>query len=438
MSTSVTVKGFVEIAALVSNEIGVVSTLGEMSLYSSTFTKEGGEYENPDVPGYRLVSVRSYDTSGTEMPVPQDISNQIISFIKSVYSYGISHSQPYDLQNWLDTLTALYNGKVSSINLGTLQQSSVASYCLPQWVSFTSLIGDGATVKVWLADQAFQEQFDEYEITVVPPITPLDTFFSAPGIVKAALDARTKDLMFQQIQVAANQDPYTLLRYMSFNYTPQGSTAVPTDWAVLIYGANGDNIDAIKDAIVEYVLANSTHSRSEWEAILPDLFKRTEFIMLPRWDYMAIPDYSIEQGIYSALANPVETISFAQKQVTFYDSTFVQNNITILPHIYRTISIAVVNGSSNIETKTSFSKIFSDYIPVPTTSTDFNRQSEFTRNWALKLTKMLMMAESMDANTSVGTDFRKVKRNGQLWLSLMYDNVQYLMMPKYVLKGLLR
>lgn len=436
MPSSVTVKGFVEIAALVSNEVGVISTLGEMSTYSTTFTKEGGEYDNPDVPGYRLVSVRSYDTTGVEVPIPQDISNQIISFIKSVYAYGISHSQPYDLQNWLDTLGALYNGRVSAINLGPLQQSAVAVYCLPEWVSFTSLLGDGAVVKVWLSDNAFQEQFDEYEITVVPPIVPLDTFFSAPGIVKAALDARTKSMMFTQIQDAAGKDPYTMVRYMGFNYTPQNSTPVSTDWAVLIYGANGDNIDAIKDAIVEYIINNSTHSRGEWEVILPDLFKRTEFVMIPRWDKMAIPDFSIEQGIYSSLSDPVEIIAAAQKYVPFYDSTYVQNNITVLPHVYRTISILVVNGSSNIDTKKSFSKLFSDYIPVATSSTDFNRQSEFTRTWALKIMDMLLMAETMDENTSVGVSFRKVKRNGQLWLSLIYDNVQYLMMPKYILKSL--
>ena len=44
---------------------------------------------------------------------------------------------------------------------------------------------------------------------------------------------------------------------------------------ICLSGQAGDNIDSVKDRIVEYILENSSNSQSDWEQIMPDLFKRS-------------------------------------------------------------------------------------------------------------------------------------------------------------------
>ncbi len=420
------VKGFVSRSDFISNADGVVSPIFEISPNSLTYNRERGEYQDNNYPESILHTFQSVDADGNTYELPTTQVSEVFQIVNAVLSYVSSHSAPYDKADFLATINVGFSGKVTDFDYGDLVNTAVQ--IVPEWLTWKSVTHPDTEVKIWLADLAFQEQFDGYKIITVPPIDLLDSFFGNYGQMVTALKAITFSIMQERCQTARADRPSTYIRAYDFDYVNPNNTAQKTTvpWAVLVYGKNGDNIDTIKDEIVEYILDHSTHTREEWEVIFPDLFKRTEFIFLPRWDLVAIPNLTVYSSIYSSMIDPYESISFAKGVLSTMPAAFIDNNLTVIPFDFKCISTLCVNGQNNVEGKKAIEDIFPDYIPVPTTSVDFDRMSENTRNWVLNMQKLLKAAETATQYSTVVNPMRRVKRNGMIYLSLYYNNINFL------------
>jgi hypothetical protein len=424
------IKGFVTINNFIDNTPGILSPLGELSTWSTTYSKEKGEYQDLTIPGYKLVTFNSSDsTSNEKIQVSNLEVLEILEVVRESINYASVHIRPYDVVDFRGTLLNNFYTRVSNINFGAFVDNGTLA--LPEWISWNSLSSD-TFVKIWLSDQSFSEQYDEYEIVVIPPIINLDDLFGFYNVAVNTMASRTISDLSDIIQNTKGSNPETYLRMLNFNYVNVNNTSqvTPTDWAILVYGRSGDNIDAIKDAIVEYILNNSTHTRGEWTLIFPDIFKRTEFIILPRWDKVAIPNLTVMGALYSSILNPIECISFAKTSISYYPPTFIETNIHIMPYDYKALSLLVINGVDNILGKRDIVDLFSDYIPVSTSLADFNRMSIKTRDWVILLEQLLILAETATEFTSVPNKFRRIMRDGILYISVIYDNINYLVAAK--------
>lgn len=425
------VKGFVTVSAYVNNTPGDTSSLGELSTWSRTYSKEKGEYQFNDLPGYKLTTFKVTDSvSGIQQVLNSGVARQIIQVVTDCISYATSHIRPYDSLDFKNTILVNFFQRVANLQMGDFRDNGTLA--LPEWLSWESTDNSGTIVKIWLSDPAFQDQYDEYEIEVLPPVDVVDHLFNAYNLALTEVNARTSAQLSDKIQTLKGENPETFLRMMDFKFINSLNTAQvnKTTWAVLIYGKVGDNVDSIKDAIVEYVLANSTHTKAEWEVILPEIFKRTEFVLLPRWDKISIPNLGNLSSLYSSAVNPNESIAFAKRAINFYPEAYITNNVMVFPYDYKAVSIVAVNGNTNIEGFETLFGIFSDYIPVPTTSADFNRMQVKTQDWMILLEKLLIIAETATVYTSVPLYARKQYRNGILYVSAMFDNVNYLVAAK--------
>jgi hypothetical protein len=425
------VKGFVTINQFVNNTPGLISPLGELSTWSRTYSKEKGEYQNPDVPGFKLTTFKSITGNDVETPVTTNLAKQILEVVNDCVIYATSHIRPYNSIDFKNNILTNFYLKVTDLHIGDFVDNGTIA--LPEWVSWTSADNAGTLVRVWLADLAFQDQYDESTIVVVPPMENIDHFFNAYNIALTELNARTSSQLTDKIQLLKNGHPETYIRLMDFNFINRLDSAQinPSTWGAIIYGKIGDNIDNIKDAMIEYVLSHSVHSKAEWEAILPDLFKRTEFIMMPRWDKVSIPNLTIAANLYSSMLDPRECINFAKAVVDFYDQVYVENNTIIFPFDYKAISLVSVNGITNSGNNRTLNGLFPDYIPVNTSSPDFSRMSLKTRDWMLYLQELLIAAETVTPFTSVPLNVRKQYKGGKLFVSGMYDNVNYLVAARF-------
>lgn len=423
-------KGFMNIQSLFSNKYGEVSPVGEISTWSSTFTKERGEYNHPTLPDYRLVSTKNINTELEELEIDEALVNLTIEVVHSVKQYMMSHTKPYNVDYLVAEVLAENYGKISSFTTGMLIDSHLVT--LPEWISFVSVSDPDQFVKIWLSDEAFKNQYDEFDISVIPYFDNLDDFFQTPNAVKERLAKFDYTLFVDQIQENKGDDPETYFKVLSFDYVnpnfPQDKTK--TYWGVLIYGEEGNYIDSIKDAIIDFILNHSTKSRDEWEKILPDLFKRTEFVILPRWDKYAIPNLVFTEGIYSSWSHILETLDFAKNHTPFYQPNHVEQNTLLIPFPYKNITLVFVNGDKNIEGKQHIDLMFSDYLREPNISLDFRRMTEYTRNWCNGLHQQLMWAEKASETITVKRPYRKIVRGGKMYVSWLYDNVNYLMLVK--------
>lgn len=421
------IKGFAIIEDLKDNTPGAVAQLGELSKWSRTYSREIGEYQTSDIPGYQFVSFKSIDEStGTEVVVGELQAKEIISVVKECVIYATSHIRPYDSLDFQNTILSTFFQRISNFEFGQFIDNGTLA--LPEWISWKSLGNDNSLIKVWLADIAFRNQYDEYHIEVVPMISQLDHFFYEYGIIKEELDLIDITKFADMIQLAKSDNPETYNRILQFDFinTINPNQSYKVMWGVLIYGQQGDNIDSIKDAIVEYVLKNSTHNKTSWEGIMPTLFKRTEFVILPRYDLLSIPNQSQLSSLYKSMMDPNECITFAKNAISYYTDPYIAQNTTIFPYAYKALTLVAVNGDTNIDEAKEIDVLFPDYVPIPSTSEDFNRMSINTRNWVLFIEKLLIIAERATVYTTVPGDLRKQVRDGNLYISGMYNNINYL------------
>ena len=425
-------KGFVEIEALQNSEPGLISPIGEMSTWSMTYTKDKNEFTDPAVDGYRLVSTSYIDSVTGPLAPLQSLINQVIDVVRRVVVYATTTPQPYNLEDYHDTITAALFNSVTGLRFGPLRTNGFIQ--IFDWLEWDSLTEAGTKVKIWLSDESFANQYDLFDIVVVPPIENLDDFFLTPNAVRTRIAAVTPSQMMNRIQDAKDRNPETYIRSEVFNYISPvlSDPPLPTTWSVLIYGFQGDNIDAIKDAIIAYILDNSTHDENDWKAIFPDIFKRTEFVLLPRWDIMSIPNMTVQSGLYRSILDPIETVEYAKAEIDFYPQLWIGENVEIFPFDYKAIMIEAVNGPNNVEAVDSLVTVFPDFIPVSSTTLDFNRMSQETQDWLLLVERMLLVAEDLDNYTTIPSPLRIVKRNNTRYVTAYYNNVNYLMKPRVI------
>lgn len=428
-------KGFVEIEALQSAAPNVISPIGEMSTWAMTYTKDKNEFTDPSVSGYRLVSTSYVDTQTGPLIPNTTIINQIIDVVRRIMVYATTHPLPYNVDDFHNSLIADMFNSASNLRFGPLRTNGYIQ--IFDWIEWESLTVAGTKVKIWLSDTAYANQYDLFEIVVVPPIPHIDDFFLIPNVVRNKIAAITPSQMMESIQGAKDRNPETYIRSEVFNYHSPiiSDPQTPTTWNVLIYGYQGDNIDSIKDAIVAYILANTTHTEEEWKAIFPEIFKRTEFVILPRWDLMSIPNLTVQAGLYRSILTPYEAIAYAKAEIDFYPDPWIDQHIELLPYDYKAIMLEAVTGSNNVEGIDSLVTIFPDYIPVSTSSPDFNRMSQETQQWVLILEQLLLVAENLDSYTTLPEDVRVLTRGTQKYVSSYYNNVNYLVKPRVINEG---
>lgn len=426
-------KSFISNTMFANNTPGVVAQLGELSSLSHTFAREKGYYSNKDTAPNLLVTTFTSNDGTVKITVPNIIAQQTLEIAAFIYNQTLGGITDITATVLLENLLTTFTGKASDFECGNMV--SDGTHTLPEYVSWKCLTdsahGDNI-IKVWFVDASFQQQYEEYEIYVIPPFTTLNNFFLPGSDVEVLMGALTSAGTMDRIQAAKQGYPETIVRTQTYNYIdPLNSNhIVPADWSVLIYGPAGDNIDSIKDALMAFILANSTHDRPSWVNIFPDIFKRTEFILLPLMDQFSIPNLVMTTGIYSPQVKLSTSVAKMKQYATQYPDPHISSYLTMMGHPYRSVAILSIGSPDNREAKYELMDIFPDLIAVTSTSPDFNRMSQTTQDWASMLAEMLQVAESVEEFTSVPPGMQKVHRDGILYLTKSFQNISYLVVAK--------
>ena len=427
-------KGFFAYSTLILNVPNQVSPFGELSPNSLSYAKDKLFYTNNEAaPQTTLVSFHSVGNNAA-MEVPPTVADNALrigEFLLVKAQEGQIPDDPYLLRQ---QVSAEFQATIQDFTCGEIKTG--AGVKLPEWIAYTdkTWTGNTSTVTIWLADDSFANQYDEYEIEVIPPIEPLDDFFKDPLIVRDLLNAYNIVEKLEETQAAQAGYPYTKIQALRYDYqNPLNTTfQVPSYWIVIIYGQAGNNPDLVREAIVDYVLDNSTHTQDEWAAILPDLFRTTEFIITPLWNQYSVPNAEFQAGIYSPTVDPRKNLALLQRTArgNKYTSAYVNANYEISTILYKSLAFGVLGNPDNKGGITAFSKKFPDYMLASNDTPDFNRMSVETQEFVVLLGKLIVAAETFTRFSRVPTGMARVIRDNVVYVSQFYKNVNYLVVSK--------
>lgn len=423
-------KGFVKINPKINNAVGTVSQIGELSTYTQTFTREMGEFVDDRYSAVSFVSFLSRNDLGQNVTVTRNFYEHVLDLSQKLYNYCVNFIGVMTKLDVLNFIQSSFFGSVSNLNCGEILNAE--GMYMPEWISWSNFTLPTNSIKIWFSDNAMQRQYDDYSVIVIPPIDNIDGFFKPVNELKALVRARTNSQTAELVQVAKQRKPETITRVDDFVYSnPRTPEYTPTlSWTTIIYGSAGNNIDIIKAAIKNYCQTNSAYPLSKWVEIFPDIFKSTEFTIVPLWDQVAIPNRVMRTGIYSPIINPLAINNKILDMYPDIEAQHINTNLQVLGHNYKSLNLAIFGGIDNKNDLFKITDYFPDYINTSTSSVDFARMATETQLWLYFLTELLIIAENPSAISSLPVGVQRITRAGIDYIAKPYNDVQYLIAVK--------
>ena len=428
-------KAFAHIGALVDNNRTVVAPIGELSPTAFTYAREKEYYSTATAPGQGLV-VFSSKRDTVNVKTDSVLATQLIEVSKWAYAQAQAGSFNITTESFRTRFIAQYGTVFSLYTTGTMVKAADNVY-MPSYIELRDIVNDDLRYRVWYSSEVFEQQFDEYEIKVVPPIDHLDAFFESAVSVAAALAERTQDVTIEMMQAAREGYPETYLRSEMFEWYDQSNLSPtarkPVYWNVVIYGIAGNNIDAIKEALRDYVLSHSERTKDEWATIFPEIFTATEFIIVPMWGQESVPNKVIATGLYSSITNFKLGMTQLKRLVRGegYTNAWLEQHGELFGVSHKALNAAVIGGPKNRDGIVELYQRYPDYINVDPVGNDHGRMKPETRRFVLALEALLKSAETMTPDSSVPPKFSRTVRDGVMFLVQTVDKFQFLVVSRY-------
>lgn len=419
---------FMSMTAMANNTPGANSPIGELSNTSGTSSKEVGKYYNQQYPDVRLLSFSSIDeTTDTKVPVDPLYSNKLLQLGQWLFTKSIDGALSDNKENAQQIITAEFNGDFEILAMGSMVTNGV--YWLPEYLFVKELTStEDNILRVWFSDPAFKAQYDISELIPVAPISNLDDFHKDRATVLALIDAINATDVINRAQEIANAAPATLRISRDFDWVDKADDTVraPVPWALVIYGLAGNNEDVIRQTLQDYILANSEYPREEWEKIFPDIFRPTEFYLIPAWDRESLPPQQTKGGLYSPTMPLADFASYGRQFIPDADDAYLGANLVAAATMFKGLIMATAGNPRNRYDLFRFDELWPKYIALTTTGHDFNRIPPETQNFCLRLIEWLRIAETMSEYSELPTGMSRVERNGKVYLAASIDEVLYL------------
>jgi hypothetical protein len=365
--------------------------------------------------------------------VPAVFKSSIFNLSDWLLDIQMTASAYTDRTSLLSALANQFNNVLGGFDCGLLV--SAGSLVFPEWISFSRLDiantdpAKDNTVKIWFSDSSFKEQYDQFELFVIPSVNDLNSFFGTKANLELALSSFNTSDFIDKLDFIRGNNPESYIHKDSYIWT-KGTEQLNVNWSIVVYGRVGDNAEAVKQAIQDYIVQKSTKTKAEWTSIFPDIYKNTEFTILPRWHNYARAQRILVSGIYSPICNLNKELGYAKSILSGYPAEFINTNVFVLPTQYKSLVLLVVGGVTNRDNLFKITDVYPDYINVPTTDPSFESMDTATKSWILQLTELIIAAETLGVNDPVPSGSRKVARGNVLYISKKINGIEYLISTK--------
>lgn len=438
-------QGFIEIPALRDNNPeGAVAPVGELSEQSKSFAKNKQVFAKSTLQ-VELVAF-TYLRDEVKVIVPASFSDHILALTQWIYTQSILNKFKNDETEFQRLLVGQYQSTISNVQSGAMVQTN--GNWFPRWVSWkfetTANALENATdvdneIIVWFADDDFNQNYTGWEIEVQMPILPVDTFMAVKTVVAKALEAFNLPDLHNKINILAQGYPYTSIvtnDYTWHDYEDYDAT-LPVSITLIVYGRAGMNPSRLKQAIREYILANSDKGVIDWVKVFPEIFTTTKYTIVPAWKIRGIPNQEDIAALYSPLIPYDLRVAMISKFGEWAAQTVAQKNsneiplpttdVVELPSIYKSLSAVAIAGPENELRKQSLLDIIPDYALIGPSNPDIARLSKNTTDWLALYYEALIAAEEYHPyNTSLNVVKLVDDEDANIYYWVFeFDNVEF-------------
>ena len=433
-----TAKGFMAMFGLSNNALSKVGKFGELSTQSQTFTRDMRNYSKTQYPDVTLFMFKCIDEMNLRIEPSATFSNTLLALGEWIYQQHTSKLIPSN-RNKATFVKAIEDqfSAIQSVLIGEILTGE-PDMNMPDYIQFKLLDGTNQyQVTLWFSDEAFNTQYPETEIFIIPPLARIDDLIDSKTNVNNKMLALPRSYIVKAVQEIRGNNPETDLNsYELLHHDPNDPNSVlKTDWTSVIYGRAGNDVEAIKEAIREYIEEHSDYDK--WDEIFPDLYSENEFMIIPFWGNLALQSDALKVGLYSSMINPTVATSIVKAFLpNTYNKTidsrdFVDTNLLVASSMYRAAMFGIVGNPNNLNDTYNFREKFPDYMALSTEDVDFVRMEANTQKFALTLADVLNEAYKYKPTDTMKPEYLRIIRKNNHYISFIVDGYSYSVLTKY-------
>jgi len=413
------IKSFCTINTMLDGTLGNTAPLGELSPYSRTFSTRKTEIADPL---YESVSVTifSCQEANVDVSLPINVDGHLLGLMEDIVT-NFTSAIPFEDQ------LASRHPELTLISMGPLVSYSGKTY--PGSFSYeTNISGEPIISTIWLADAVFRDEYDEYEIRVVPPIPNVADLQNDYTTVLDLVTAYGVPEQIAAQEAARGSDPATKIATLELNWVDSdtGNTLALT-WVLVTFGPKGLVYENQIEAIRQYLLDETGQIPEQWADTFPDLIISISLTFIPLWDKIALRSSGSVQYVHSPVFGKADIDAAVAKRFTNSITDDLADKILALTIGYKSLSMVVFPDGSNA-TLDAFTDIYPDYAIIPINDININRISANTRDAMAAIEAAVRLAEEDTGTQTLPAGTQREIIEGRTYLIYTVNGIKHRVM----------
>lgn len=429
------IKGFITRDDFVLSSNAEVSPLYELSDIAYTYSKDKKIYNSFNNSLYALHVFKHTEVQTLLQSEVEDIIEVVRKFSEYLTASLITNKQQSII-----VFTNDFNLLNPSKAVSEFSYNTVVSHQGIKSVDYVTFKINGISCSLWLSDEVFRAFYPEYDINIVLPFSNFQAVVSNTSEFIASLEGFDLIDFNRRVEENKNDFPTTYTKIINIPYrVPNSSVTKNCYFAFNIYGLQGNYDYILKLELYSYLTTVLGLEGSYVEAIFPTILNINEFFLVPRWDAISIPSQVGQSGINSQIFASYSQTFDQDKFIKVYaDTAHLRANTYNVPFDYNNIMLQVTNGYYTEMPVRDFKTYYNDLITVTSTHPDFARMKSRTQRFVTLMESMLEVSNANNATEMFNKvlqnenyRFTIITRGGVNYISIMFEDHQLYMVPKY-------
>lgn len=412
------IKAFGVLPNITDNTINTIATVGELSTHSRTFAYDKLLYADDRFPSNEIV-VFSSKSNGNQVNPNEPTIDKAQDIIEKIYN---DYDGSTSLLPWL---TAIYTD-ISNVTAGAVVVQDGKN--LPRWFEF-DYTDDGTpvTMRVWLSDETFQDEYDEFEIIVIPPVEPVTALYQPHTQASAANATATVNSYLTRAETVRDERPFTAQRSYTLRWhdPADNNLTFNTEWLILGYGKQATREDNMLEAIRKYLTDNSSNTIPEWRRYLPEILAEDTIYVLPVWDRVSVTAGPNSDTLYSSIVNYKKLMEIANAVQPSRTDDEIEDYLESGAALYKSIGLVFLGSGKNSAGSRRFTDKYPKYSVVNLNDQSINSLPDTTVTLMREIELLLTQADIDTGSNSLPSAVSRVIEGNFTFLRKTIDGIIY-------------